>query len=236
LLEIPAFRWPSKGLLADLPEDGYIFHLRTLAGFLGELKLRSDPQRPFPKGGIQIVNLDKIRERIDSISLKYRYPAWIPLQEIAEGTYCDGGLRSKKTRLMSWWTSSILEQNSIMTHLYRLGIPRDWLSEDCVLVRCSIDQDIRSQARVPSALDGFASEIFLPNDYARGPIAGRAIDIGSNPFQLGDVEVILGPVSVNFLEMRLIKIPKAADEGAIYSDDPAFLQKLVEYYRDACHE
>jgi hypothetical protein len=227
LLDLPEFRWPSKGRPADLADGAYLFHLRPLGGFVSRIKVRFPAQSPAPPGSDPTINLDKVRKVLDEATLNQ---AWVSLALIAEGVY-EAESPGTKPRFITWWTDLAIKQDDILRQAHQIGVPRDWLYSDCVLLRCRIDNVIRGQARIPSSLDGFASEIFLPCDYAESPSSGRAIDIGTEPFENGNAEFVLGPIEVGRISIRLIRIPRAATPSFVDSGNPMFLDKLEDYYR-----
>lgn len=227
LIELPEFCWPSKGRQADLGECSFLYHLRPLGGFISRLAIRFQPGKPLPPNGDPTINFANVRQILDECMAK---GAWTPLSAVASGLY-ETRERGFKARWITWWTDLEITQEGVMDQIRKLGIPDNWLYEDCVLLRCEVDDELRAKALVPSALDGFASEVFIPAESARSPRAGMAIDISKSPFGYGRPEFVLGPVEVNKISFTSISIPRTvATASRVDSADPKFLTELERFY------
>ena len=229
LLKCQKFRWPSQGPKALLRAQR-LYQCRPLDAFLSELEPKPNPAHlPILTRGAIIAEFSaRLGASSDSKSV------WVPVSELASGTYGRKATASDNPtrRLINWWTDFKLDEDRLVESLRRVGLPGDWLVGHCALLRCTVSPEIETEARIPSSLDGFASEIFFPTAYAENPAAGRAINVGAKPFRLGESEYVLGPVPVRDLELRLVEI-SYEDNQANDADcgNPDFLDRLEQYYR-----
>jgi len=199
---------------------------------LKNINLRSELRKRSLAGGDQTVDAgNKVRKELEKATKR----GWASLDTIAEDTYVAESTDGSKDRsLTTWWTDLNLRQARMVQDCYRIGMPKTSLSVDCALLRCRIDSDIIAKAKVPTVLDGFASEIFIPTVSAATPGAGQAIDIGSATLKPGEAEFVLGPIEVTRIQIQLLKIPEEQFAASLVDvEEPAFLAKLEAYYRGA---
>lgn len=232
LLRVPAFKWPCRGPLASGLKGGYLYHLRSLAGFISEIEIASEPGEPYPPNADPTINLGKIKHRISLLSATLSRQ-WLPLRHFAKGDYStERSALGLATRRFTWWTDFPPRPTALVRDAHKLGVPRNSMTSECVILRCKLGADIRRKLHVPSVLDGFASEVFLASSYSDAPVAGKAIDIGVTPFVAGESEFVLGPVAAERLEVSLAQISTLEiEESQADTDNPTFLSALEDYYR-----
>lgn len=108
---------------------------------------------------------------------------------------------------ITWWTPEpALESGIVVPTAYRIGLPEDYLSTDCVILRCDLSS-CPSNGFVPSILDAFFSEVFLATRESDSPGVGRAIHLKAHePLELGAVELVWGAIPVSALSFSTVAL------------------------------
>lgn len=124
-----------------------------------------------PADSVFDIPVDKLYDRL---VFEYRdtpdAEKWIPLSRLLVGNYCGW-------RAITWWSPREPTLHSVLPHAYAVGIPRDYVAERSVILRCPTnDMLTRKALRVPTCLDAFDAAVFCA---ARDGTtsSGRAIDL-----------------------------------------------------------
>jgi hypothetical protein len=230
LLDLPEFRHPSRGRAVQ-PKAEFLFQVCEVERFLKEIDLPTGMLLPDADPTAAPENFWIFLEGEGFRPSEQ----WVHLSEITGGTY---GRRESpdddpRRRLLYWWSDVPLVKDGLIRSMRRLGLCQDWFSGRCVLLRCRMAPEVVSEVHVPSVLDGFASEVFLPADYnTLETPAGHAIDLAAKPLQPGGKEFVLGPVDVRYIEFMSVEITKEENDAlAADSEEPAFQLQLEDFYR-----
>jgi hypothetical protein len=149
---------------------------------------------------------------------------WLRLADFATGAY-------QNYRAFSWWSTSDLSAGELWSAWRRVGLLDDWIMNESVLMRCRRDA---IKARVPTTLDGFEGPVFEAMDEQQRPVTGRAIDLSRRPFAPGEVEVVVGAIAVDQIDLLPVLVPESSKhQGVPVRDSLETWTALEQYYR-AC--
>ncbi|HEY0511409.1 MAG TPA: hypothetical protein VGH73_05870 [Thermoanaerobaculia bacterium] len=229
LLKQPEFCHPSRGRRAQ-PDAEFLYLIAEVDKFLREIN--APPELQLLKYGDITATGDKFWELVHVRGLKAK-EEWVPLSTITQGVYGrDPAAGEDPKQQIYWWSDLPLAQENLVRDMRRRGLAKDWFSGRCVVLRCRLTADLVAATQVPSVLDGFASDIFLPTDSELTPPTGQAIDLTADSLKLGAGEFILGPVAASHIEFRFLEVTKAENDAfAAHSGEPAFQERLEKYYR-----
>ena len=94
----------------------------------------------------------------------------MPLGRLLAGDYCGW-------RAITWWLPRNPALDSVLAHAYAIGIPRDYIAERSVILRCrTADMFTHGILRVPTCLDGFDAPVFWATPDGTTS-SGQAIDL-----------------------------------------------------------
>jgi hypothetical protein len=152
--------------------------------------------------------------------------SWVPLERYAAGTLT-------APRNFTWWTTLDISDGDVVRNVRRVGMPDEWLPELAVVLRCAAGaKGTPYVARVPTAVDGFVSEVFHPRKLTPAPDCGVAIHLTeTGALARGEREVVVPAIPVSVLSLKTVLINRAdlaAQPVALGGGLPA---RLVDYYR-----
>lgn len=193
LEEVPSYQRVLAGLDATCPADQFLYRITTvgaLAWAISWNEMESLPEEP--KGPLwSSLN--------DAAGLP---PEWVPLRRFGSGFY-------KGRRGVSWWSTLSDITDDLIRAAYRLGIAANYIGPNSVVLR--VPTSAVTGARVPTVLDALDMPIFLPTRESDVPSSGITIDVANNPnLAEGATEYVLGPVSVEDIEVFPILVDEAA--------------------------
>ncbi len=219
LLEMEiAFRAGGIGLPATIPGQDFIYRLSGVTKVKKYVELWRDRYEAHTQDDELFgVIYDQFIKRGD----------WLPLSDYASGLY-------RSPREISWWTSLELPTNdpkTLLSKVSQCGIPSNWISKWSLVLRCRLQLDRGNSARVPTALDGFDSEIFHPTIDEHTPAAGVAIHLDTlGRVRSGTNEFVLQPIPVDHVEVWPVLIGDEAKKTAGIPLNFVLRKSLVNYY------
>lgn len=150
----------GAGVTVVTADDPFQYRLASFASLFLDPNIPADSAFDFP--------VDKLYDRL---VFEYRNTEeWIPLGRLLDGDYCGW-------RAITWWSPCLPTLDSVLSHAYAIGIPRDYVAERSVILRCRTDDMLTLRTlRVPTCLDAFDAPAFCAAR-DKTTLSGRAIDL-----------------------------------------------------------
>ncbi len=220
LLRVPAFAHAGIGSAAE-PNGDFIYHLTSTRKVVTYTQWAY-----FPSGFSSLKHED--RKLFEYLLNDYdTRKDWLPLSVYAHDHY--SGFRG-----FTWWTDLKLLERRIVCAAHSLGLPNKWIPKYALVMRCpSAYARSLSLAHVPTAVDGFISEIFSPSDLRSvpAPTFGRTINLDRPAgLRTGAQEFALNPVPVDRIDFIPVLIDRTARSHHVVARNARLWQLLEIYY------
>jgi hypothetical protein len=229
LLGVPEFRSGAAGAPAA-PSSEYIYHLTSVRKVIGDpnSKLpRTLTWTYFPPAFPNLYEPDlKIFECLfREYNDVYSGKGWMHLKDYATGEY-------SVKRDFTWWTNEEFRDVNIICAAHRIGLPNTWIPKYALVMRCMTNKLAKTLSHVPTALDGFTSEIFSPADHRAGPpVHGEAINLDSSRLLSTDAEeYALKPITAESIQFRPVLIDNRKRRQHVVNRNTRLWQLLEIYY------
>lgn len=203
------------GLLASPPWAGYLYRLNGLKSLLD----REGNQR------IDLTSPDRLFQSF--LTDHRRSGAWLSLSRVLVG-------RVHGTRRLDFWTDLDLQpQNLPPSSAYRLGLPRNYLPRDPLVLRCParLFRQKKYALRVPSILDGYDhAAFFATRDRDRRP-SGHALDL-NEPGHLveGAREYVASDLPVDKIQFIPVDWRLGPDRERSLQDNSSLWSQLRDFF------
>lgn len=220
LLRIPEFAHAARGNAAD-PKCDFIYHLSSVRKVLTYSQWSY-----FPSGFPSSKHEDRklFEYLLDDYDAK---TDWLRLSGYSRDRY--SGFRG-----FTWWTDLKLLERRIVCSAHKLGLPNKWIPKYALVMRCPASYAKSTNlSHIPTAVDGFTSEIFSPSDLTRIPVPtfGRAIDLDSPAgLRTGAQEYALNSVPVDQIDFIPVLIDRTLRVHHVVARNARLWQLLEIYY------
>jgi hypothetical protein len=206
---VAAFAQGAQGNVAGV-ESEYIFRISSIGDVVRSVSWKNR------------TNDDAAFDPIFALSDPTR--PWLRLANFATGAY-------QNYRAFSWWSTFDLSSGELWNAWRRIGLLDDWIMNESLLMRC---RRSAIEAHVPTTLDGFEGPVFEAMNEQERSVTGRAIDLSKRPFAAGEVEVVVGAIAVDHIDVMPVLVPDfSKHQGVPVRDTLETWTDLEKYYR-AC--
>jgi len=192
----------GAGVIVVTADDLFQYRLASFPS------LFRDPNTPVDS--VLDIPVDELHDRLIS---EYRdTQEWMPLGRLLDGDYCGW-------RAITWWSPCVPKLDSVFSHAYTTGIPRDYVAQQSVILRFRTD-DMRTRGtlRVPTCLDAFDAPVFCA---ARDKTtsSGRAVDL-TDPHRLSAREREYVAIEIDSDAIQFVPVvrePRSDDDHRLES-------------------